>query len=349
MASLGERCSDLFDALRRSQPSPASAVEVPAGNVDGLDTTPLVRDKRYFLVCVNEMYLDYARLWTKKYDPVVFVLTEFSYGGAAQTVPFVVGPQLLSKWAQELPQGMLFRNTRVAGMYPYRGGRITISVVLGSVERGDVARQFLTVLDEMAASLDPSATLSAYTKLAGALVTGVEALFGLSKGTSPIVGLRTELDPAGGPPIRPQYFALLQAPNVEPNTLHVQDGRLYASGKPYRTGAYVLYSLLGDSTRNDVDNLPFHPLWREATKFAAVNDAAAWKTAKSAMSALHQEMALSPDLIADEVTTLTNERIATMQSLQAEATAIQDLGEPEETEKLASIWARSSEILDLQA
>jgi hypothetical protein len=347
MAALGERCHDLFESLRRSQPSPASAVEVPAENVDGFDPTPLLRDKRYFLVCINEMYLDYARLWTKKYDPVVFVLTEFSYGGAAQTVPFVVGPQLLSKWSQELPQGMLFRNTRVAGMYPYRGGRITISVVLGRVERGDVARQFLTVLDEMAASLDPSATLSAYTKVAGALVTGVEALFGLSKGTSPIAGLRTELDPAGGPPIRPQYFALLQAPNVEPNTLHVHNGRLYDNGKPYRSGAYVLYSLLGDTTRDDVDSLPFHPLWREVTKFAAVNDAAAWKTAKSAMSALYQEMALSPDLITDEVTTLTNERIATMQSLQATATAIQDLGEPEGTEKLTSIWARSSEILDM--
>ena len=249
---------------------------------------------------------------------MVFVLTEFSYGGAAQTVPFVVGPQLLSKWSQELPQGMLFRNTRVAGMYPYRGGRITISMVLGRVERGDLARQFLTVLDEMAASLDPSATLSAYTKVAGALVTGVEALFGLSKGTSPIVGLRTELDPAGGPPIRPQYFALLQDPNVE--TKHAPRAATGASTRaasPTGLGAFVLYSLVGDTTRDDVDSLPFYPLWREVTKFAAVNDAAAWKTAKSAMSALYQEMALSPDLITDEVTTLTNERIATMRSLQA--------------------------------
>jgi hypothetical protein len=312
-----------------------------------LETAPLARDKSYFLVRVNEMYLDYARLWTKKFDPVVFVLTEFSYNDAWHSVPFVVGPRMLAQWGQELPKGMLFTSTRVAGAYPYRGGRLCLSVVLGRIAQGDTAQQVLQVLDDLSMTLVPGVALGTYIKMAGAIMTGLETLFGISAQSAPVIGLRTEYDPFGGSSVRPSYFALIEDSGVSGQDLHVHDGHLYFDGRPYRESAFVLYSLIGDTDRDDVDLLPFQPLWREATRFAAINDESAWLTAKTSMSALYQQMALSPDLISDHVKRLTDERKATLKALHEGALASSELGPETLSDVNRDVWEQSAQILQL--
>lgn len=347
MPPLVERAKAFVAKLHYSPAQPSSAVAIPAGNVEGLDSTPLVRDQSYFVVRVNEMYLDYARLWTKQYDPLVFVLTEFAYNDTRHSVPFVVGPKMLASWGQELPKGMLFTNTRVAGAYPYRGGQIGLSVVLGRVAQGDIAQQVLQMLDDLSTALTPAVALGSYVKMAGAVLTGLETLFGVSAQTAPIVGLRTEFDPFGGSPVRPSYFALIEASGVDGKNLSVRDGHLYHEGSPYRDSAFVLYSLIGDSDREDVDLLPFQPLWRDATRFAAVNDETAWLSAKSSMSALYQQMALSPDLISGHVQRLAQERKAMLKALHEGAIASSELGSGTAPDVHGDIWQQSAQILEL--
>ena len=46
---------------------------------------------------------------------MVLAITEFVYGGKHVTLPFLIGPKLLGDNATAVPQGMLYRRTRVAG------------------------------------------------------------------------------------------------------------------------------------------------------------------------------------------------------------------------------------------
>ena len=79
-------------------------------------------DQHYFQVRINEMYLKYSRNWFSRYDPMVFVVSEFTYDKKAEAVPFVVGQQMMEKFEKNTPTGMIFSDTRVAGVHPYRGG-----------------------------------------------------------------------------------------------------------------------------------------------------------------------------------------------------------------------------------
>jgi hypothetical protein len=205
----------------------------------------------------------------------------------------------------------------------------------------------LQVLDELSTALAPAVALGGYVKMAGAILTGVETLFGVTAKTAPVVGLRTEFDPFGGSPVCPSYFALIEASGVSGKDLYVRDGRLYFEDRPYRESAFVLYSLIGDTDRDDVDLLPFQPLWRDATRFAAINDEGAWLTAKSSMSALYQQMALSPDLISDHVKRLTSERKTTLKALHEAALASSDLGSEAQPDVHRDIWEQSAQILEL--
>jgi hypothetical protein len=204
---------------------------------------------------------------------------------------------------QQTPAGMVFSDTRVAGIHPYRGGRIGLTVILYSIVREDYAKKFLSLVESVAGALDFSTAVSAYSKLAGALLDGVETLAGMN-GTTPIVGHRREIDPDAGDDLEPGYFALVDMPEDQLRAnynLCVRDNQLCSGdsvqkGVQFRAADYVLFSISSRPDRGDTDSLSFHPLWQRVVKEASVPKQDNWESARSNMLSLYQTMMLSPDL-----------------------------------------------------
>src|SRR5262249_23437968 len=142
-----------------------SAITIPTDHVDQAASLggTFLPNQHYFQVRINELFLTNAREWFSTIDPMVFIVSEFLYDRQEQEVPCIVGPGMMQKYAQRLekvPQGMLFRDTRVAGVHPYRGGRLSLTVVLCQTESKNYARELLKVVETASSALDFSTALT---------------------------------------------------------------------------------------------------------------------------------------------------------------------------------------------
>jgi hypothetical protein len=324
--AFSNRIQDIFGAIKATPARRPSRIQIPAECVDRPEKLgpALERNKNYFQVRVNEMFLANQRKWFQTIDPMVFVSSEFTYDNSEVTIPFVLGPSMIK--GQQTPAGMVFSDTRVAGIHPYRGGRLALTVILYSIVHTNLARQFLNVVENVAGALDFSAAVVTYAKLAGALLDGVEALAGMN-GTVPIVGYRREIDPDAGDDMTPGYFALIDMPEEELRRnykLFVRDNRLcygdnIAAAREFRAADFVLLSTSSRPDRGDIDSLPFHPLWQRVLREASVPKPDNWESAKSNMLSLYQTMVLSPDLTRDHARKLARDYGAEMQATFDEA------------------------------
>ena len=129
-------------------------------------------NEHYFQVRVNEMYLTHSRKWFSVYDPMVFVVSQFIYDKRVETVPFIVGPTMMKEYGKQMPHGMIFSDTRVAGLHPYQGGRLSLMVVLYKIECQNYAQELLQTVESVATVLDFSTVLSTYVKLASVVLDG---------------------------------------------------------------------------------------------------------------------------------------------------------------------------------
>jgi hypothetical protein len=332
---------------------------IPLSRVNGgrEDGSPFEADDHYFQIRINEMHLTFGRRWFSDFDPLVFVLTEFTYDKKAESVPFVVGPQLLQKYqqAQAIPKGMVFRNTRVAGVHPYRGGRVSISLVLCSVRRSDHAKDVLDLIETSVGALDFSTALSFYLRTARVVLEGVSRLAGMGQ-TNPIIGLRNEFDPQAGDLFEPSYFALIDAKagEVAEDKLWVKDGELLygdsandaISFSNYREVDYVLYSVVQSDTRGDVSLLPFYPLFERIKQEATIPENNSWKRAKADLVALYQNLVLSPDLTSPHADALNKGYINKAKKLRKIALETASLGTEESSSTERRLMA-AEQILDL--
>src|SRR4051812_14234591 len=126
MPSLIERATGIWNRLQQSPTEEPSWVHIPQDRIDEPDNlgSPLQANKQYFEVRINEVYLSYQRKWFTQYDPMLLVISEFSYAGQPMIVPFVVGPTMVDKFGSKVPnpkvpEGMVFADTCVAGPHPY--------------------------------------------------------------------------------------------------------------------------------------------------------------------------------------------------------------------------------------
>lgn len=303
VSSLGDRWSALWKKFMRKEREMPSRVTIPADHVRGKDFSPdeLLDDFHYFMVQINEMYMSYqSKLWVAL-DPTVFVTTEFNYAKKKVTVPFIVGPDMIRNVNQPIPNGMIFSNTKVAGLHPYKGGDLSLSVILCQVARDSAAKKVLKLAEAAANALDYSTTLGAYLKVANVVMGGIEELMGI-QGVNPIIGYRVEFHPEVSHDLRQSYFALINKPEEALNTneLWVIDDKLYKGksfedAKEYRDADYVLYSIRGTEKR-DVDGLPFDEVWERVQKEAMQPDDNSWQRATVDFVSLFQTMYLSPDL-----------------------------------------------------
>lgn len=283
-------------------------------------------EEDYFEVVVNELFLAYSsKLWVQ-IDPTVLVNTKFGYDHKDFSVPYIVGPSSLS-----LPQGgvvpkggkMVFSNTPVAGLYPYKGGRLNLTIVLSQVGTQSYAKTIIKLVESVAGALDYSTQLGAYIKIAGVIIDGIESLAGITNGFNPVMGYTT---PFSGP----GYYALINKPQtqVDSDQLWVvndelRQGKDQDSAKPFLGSDtdYVLYSVNGAKARNDMEFLSFYASYQKILDDAARNDDSSWKRAVTDMSTLYMTMYKSPDLTQTQALELYN-------AWKTEMTRIHDMNNP---------------------
>lgn len=354
---------DALKVIRSSERKEPSRVTISPDHIHNENEevgAPFIADKDYFQVRVNDMYLPYDRLWFKKYDPMVVVVTEFNYGRDKQGVPYVVGPSLMEKYGYKAPAGMVFSDTRVAGLHPFRGGELSLSIILCMVERDNYCQKLLQLVESAAGALDFSTVLSSYIKVASVVLGGIETLFGLGK-TVPLIGSRRAFDQQT---LKSGYFALISTPDVDPNLLWVKDRQLCmgaslkeakslrqprkgAEGEELPVPDFVLYSLTQRSDRDDLSTLPFYGEWERVRKEAMIpKDDDPWDNARLRMASLAQDMLLSPDLTEKHAEKLVNDFDQQMRILHKDAVRRAQRGElGVEPSELESVRSRALEIM----
>lgn len=345
MTTLIEKSQKLWERIRQSPAFLPTAVAIPADHVDRPEGEAFARGRHYFQVRVNEMFLPYNRRWASTYLPMVMALSEFQYNRSVTALPFVVGPSLVEEKGVKIPDnGILFQDTRVAGLVPYAGGRVSTTVVLYRVERENLVRRLLGVVESAASAIDFGVSLGTYVKIASTILDGVDALFETGQ-VQPLIGFRKEFDPDSNVAFAPGYFALIsnEAGNVDPDRLWVKNNRLCygpsldaavsvqdtdSRSNPLQENEFVLYSITQTAERSDLELLPFYPLWERVQHEATQPGAEHYKSAKANMLSLYQTLSVSPDLTEPHAGRLLEEFVQKMQSLHQRAVELDALGMP---------------------
>jgi hypothetical protein len=364
MKTFAEFWKTIAQTLKSSPRQSPSIVTIPRNHIDenqdGSLDVPFKRDQHYFVVMISEMYLANERKWLNAIDPLVYVVSEFTYEGKPQVVPYLVGPAMMKRLGvpDQYADGIMFRNTNVSGVRPYRGGGLTLTIVLCEAKGDNYLRSVLQVVESTASALDFSPALSPYAKVASVVLDGFESLFN-SGAVSPLVGLRDSFGPNFQIPFRPGYFALIDQSGVDPQGLWVRDKQLLQgpslkAAEPYRQADYVLYSIAGpqNNVRDDVDTLPFNDLWTRVRREAASSvEDPNYKSAKAQMVALYQDIVSSPELTEPQADALAEQYASRMQAVHERAVRLGNLGDeevpPEEKARLDSARSKSLAILKI--
>lgn len=273
----------------------------------------MIGRRTYFDVVINEAWLTVGSRWLKEFEPMVYVITEFEYGGEMQAVPFVVGPQLIRRHSETMPaDGVRFLDTRVAGPHPFPG-RVALTVVLCAVLKDDHAKDLVGTMESAVKVLDVATAVVPYLKVAEVLLTGLQSLAQADK-VRAIVGQRAEFDHADGL-VSPLYCVLVASEDVDRDYFWVRRGRLEFgpgpdSTRPFRDSDFVLYRLGADVCRDDVERLPFANVKQRAYEQAGRATQSGedrrkhdplWVQAKATLFNLEEEALGSPDLIESHV------------------------------------------------
>jgi len=334
MATFAKIWDSITQNILVSNRTSPSVVTIPVENVDCRSELEqnFEANNDYFQVTINQLYLKYERKWLTDIDPLVLVVSEFFYDRKMQEVPYIVGPGMIQQFVQREPHGMLFRNEKVAGLHPYCGGPLTLSVVLCQVPVGSPAQTFLGVLEKATKQMDIATAVAPYLSIGKVILDGIDAILGLNK-TIPLVGLRTTFNAVGGNPVRPNYFAVIDAENVKPASLKVENNQLLHSdtGKPFQDADFILYSLMRapDKRRDDCEQLPFHELWERAVLEATSLKEGSWDNAKANLITLMNNIYLSPDLTHSQALELIEKYKTDLVSMHQSAIGIAHLSDKE--------------------
>lgn len=354
MATIAKIWDSITNNILVSDRTSPSVVTIPVENVDCRAQLEqrFEADNDYFQVTINQLFLKYERKWLTDIDPLVLVVSEFFYDRKMQEVPYIVGPGMIQQFVQREPHGMLFRNEKVAGLHPYCGGSLTLSVVLCQVPVGSPAQTFLGVLEKAAKQMDIATAVNPYLSVGKVILDGIDAILGLNK-TIPLVGLRTTFNTVGGDPLKPNYFAIIDAENVKPESLKVEKNQLLHAdtGKPYQDADFVLYSLMRapDKRRDDCEQLPFHDLWERAVLEATSLKDGSWDNAKANLITLMNNIYLSPDLTHPQALELIDKYKTDLVSIHKNAIGIASLSykDKEMVNALDEVRLMASSIMNI--
>lgn len=266
---------DFWNKISQSPSYKPAQITINPMNTDKTDllAKPFKRYEQYFLVRVNEMYLSYKRKWLSEYDPIVFVVSEFMYDGEKVSVPYVVGPSMLNNKLDKVPEGMIFKDTIVAGLHPFGGGEFAVSVVLARMRQKDYLRKMLKVIENISGTYQNgfATMVNQYIKVANVVVDGIDSLLD-TEDVEPIIGFRKSFH-SDVDNFTPGYFALVNKDELqvkEDNFFIKNNSLFYGDSKEnleeHRKDDYVLYSIMSAPTRSDYESLAFHKQWQEIGK-----------------------------------------------------------------------------------
>jgi hypothetical protein len=289
----------IWSNIQTGSPEIPGMVEIPTTNfdhnIDGLDVKFFEPNQDYFQVVINEMYLTAGRKWFDRIAPSVFVVSEFTYSRQRLTTPVFIGPSRIQELKSEKqPKGVIYRDYGL-GLYPYRGGGVTLYLALCEVGIGDAApKQLLRIVENTAKALDFSPALNPYTKVASLVIDGFKGLVDAS-GITPLISVRQSFGANMNIQFKPSFFVLLDDPEVNPQSLWVRNRQLM-QGKdaehliPYRDTGYVLYSIVKPehNKRDDLQTLPFSDLWERVKEEANGRTDKQHENARVLMADLYQ-------------------------------------------------------------
>jgi len=339
MNSLIEKIQHFWN-LARSSPAKISVnTDIPNNHVyPKVIEQEITADEHYFIIRVNEMYLAKSRQWFSSIDPMVFFISEFNYNGEDIAVPYLIGPALIEKFGKGIPEGMIFSNTPVAGFHPYKGGGMTLSVILYENTRKNYAKELLGVIENVSNAIGFSSALSQYLKIGDVILNGVERLIGLGN-TNPLVGFQKNFNPKAGDKLSSQFFVLINEDenNIERENLWVVNNQLFEGEdmdhlKPFRKADFVLYSIMITPERDDINKISFYPQYKSMiTSSMDSSTDLKWKATKAEMMNLAKEMRFHPDLSRKQYQILRSEYEAEMMQNHTEALMMNERGAGKET------------------
>ena len=309
--------SDFWNKIKQSPSFRPTRLYIKPEQTDKDDAffSSLIPNQHYFSVRINEVFLSYKREWLATYDPLVFTVAEFNYDGKKVTVPFAVGSSLMQGKMEKVPEGMVFQDTRVAGLHPYAGGPMALSIVLCRVQQTNYLRKMVEIIESASATYTAAfaTVLTDYVKIAGVVLKGIEGLMGMEE-TQPLVGFRKEFDVDAGDEFKAGYYILLNSdkPDIDQSKLWVIGNSLRygdnaATAKEFREDDYVLYSITASSSRFDEKALPFYEVWKSVASYATQLpqiDEKNWEIIRAKMFGLQDALRLSPDLTPKQATAL---------------------------------------------
>ncbi len=327
-------------------------------NPKNIETGDLMREefdpkKHYFQISINDIYLKYSRRWFREYVPLVIVISEFKFKGKQVIIPFITGPTNFKDLVgEDITEGMKFSNTQVVSLRPYNGGRIKLTVLLCKVVKRDYLKEILGFL-EKTSDLVSLAGISSYLEVAQAMLEGVQSVLDSGK-ASPIASIHEEFDSATGVDFLPNYFALLEPIETKINKekLYVRDSDLVygenkEKAKPFRETSFVLYSITQTDKREDLDSLPFYPLYEKTKQYAMIPIQNVWDLTKFYLSDLQRTILLSPNLTPNQRISLADDIKDEIYTIHKKYAGKSDLGPEARKFKPDDIEKRILEILKL--
>lgn len=343
--------SDFWNQLKQSPSFRPTRLYIKPQQTDKDDSffSSILPGKYYFSVRINEAFLSYSRKWLTTYDPLVFTVAEFTYDGKKVTIPYAVGSSMMKGKMEKVPEGMVFQDTRVAGLHPYAGGPMALSMVLCRVEQTKYLQRLIDVIEGASSTYTEAfaTIINDYVKIAGVVMKGFESLMGLEE-TQALVGFRKEFDIDAGDDFKAGYYVLFNSDveEIDQSKLWVLDNRLCygdtaATAKAFRTDDYVLYSITASSIRFDEKTLPFYANWVKVSSYAnqlTTIDEDNWKIIKAQMFALSDMLRLSPDLTSEQAEKLFEQYKNEILKIRKDKNVLSDLesfGEPSDWEKNA--------------
>ena len=306
--------SETFERLRFTRASRSSPIRIPDAHVlDEAYSPKRIEPKGgYFEIRLSEMFLRDAREYLRSFVPMAVVVTDFAYeargdSGSRRTLPFLVGSRLLSE-VHDYVEGkpVEYLDTKVAGWIPYRGDDIGLFVGLYRLQVGDLVKELLDVLQNIAGTFDV-AKVAGYLSTARVLTDGIVRIMGMEE-VEFRTGAKLAFSDRGTDhnAFRQGYIAYINATETQleglSEHLWVENGRLYSGDSPtarqrFRERDYCLVRIALSETRSDYETLDFHQQWVTARSRLLGGD---HHVAHALLIECVRKIAESPDLIPDQ-------------------------------------------------
>lgn len=318
------------------------------------DENRFVLGEQYFVAHLNQMHLTQGRKWLNEYYPIVLCVSEYYYDNEFVSTPMVVGPAMIEKYIEGTPEGnLILSDTQIAGIFPFTGKKMALTVILAQVRKTDYTRNMLKMIERTAGVFFDRAIensdgfafdVASQFKIANALVGGVEDLLGIQE-TTPLIGQRFVFDQVTRGWMHPGFYAMLRQPmdDDEWSKLSVEGARLRYLGEPFSASDFMLVSFSAPEEREDATAM-FEKRMKSVTDLIWAQDEAAVDKARAAFFSLSADILSSPDLTYQQRRAVHDHYIADFKDNRDRRLAAGHLG-PETTSPYSGVATDDSDRL----